>query len=98
MPAAPPPNRATELQRLLAELTGHTAAHVRPYGKHLLIQVKRDDSLDTVARLTESSRNYYTSAFRTHSGRWEPLPAAGNLRQTAEAVVSMLASYFDPEM
>ena len=98
MPVAPPPNCATELQRLLAELTGHTAAHVRPYGKHLLIQVKRGDSLDTVARLTESARNYYTSAFRTHSGRWEPLPAAGNLRQTAEAVVSMLASYLDPEM
>lgn len=68
------------------------------YGKHLLIQVKRDDSLDTVARLTESSRNRYTSAFRTHSGRWEPLPAAGNMRQTTEAVVSMLASYLDPEM
>ncbi len=98
MPTASPPNRATELQHLLAELTGHTAAHVRPYGKHLLIQVKRDDSLDTVARLTESSRNRYTSAFRTHSGRWEPLPAAGNMRQTTEAVVSMLASYLDPEM
>jgi len=98
MPTALFPNRASELQRLLAELTGHTAAHVRPYGKHLLIQMQRDDSLDTVARLTEASRNRYTAAFRTHSGRWEPLPAAGDLRQTAEAVVSMLAPYLDPAM
>ena len=77
MPTALFPNRASELQRLLAELTGHTAAHVRPYGKHLLIQMQRDDSLDTVARLTEASRNRYTAAFRTHSGRWEPLSALG---------------------
>jgi hypothetical protein len=98
MPTALFPNRASELQRLLAELTGHTAAHVRPYGKHLLIQMQRDDSLDTVARLTEASRNRYTAAFRNHSGRWEPLPAAGDLRQTAEAVVSMLAPYLDPTM
>jgi hypothetical protein len=98
MPATVSPDRAAELQRLLAELTGHTAAHVRPYGKHLLIQMRRDDALDTVARLTETARHHYTAAFRTHSGRWEPLPAVGNMRQTAEAVVTMLASYLDPSM
>ena len=26
---------------------------MRPYGKHLLIQMHRDDGVDTVARLTE---------------------------------------------
>ncbi len=53
---------AAELQRHLAELTGHTVAHVRPYGKHLLIQMQRDDAVDTVARLTEVARNKYTAA------------------------------------
>lgn len=98
MPATLLPDQAAELQRLLAELTGHTAAHVRPYGKHLLIQMRRDNALDTVARLTETARSHYTAAFRTHSGRWEPLPAAGNMQQTAEAVVAMLAPYLDPSM
>jgi hypothetical protein len=98
MPSAQLTNAAGELQRLLAELTGHTAAHVRPYGKHLLIQMQRDDSLDTVARLTATAGNHFAAAFRTHSGRWEPLPAAGNLRQTTEAVVSMLAPYLDLDM
>ena len=95
MPAALLPDRAAELQRLLAELTGHSACHVRPYGKHLLIQLRRE-SLDTVARLTVTTRNHYSAAFRTHSGRWEPLPAAGNLRNTAEAVVTLLAPYLEP--
>jgi hypothetical protein len=98
MPAVKPPNRAPELERLIAELTGHTAARVRPYGKHLLIQVQRDDSLDTVARLTESARDSYTAAFRSHSGRWEPLPVAGSMHNVTAAVVSMLAPYLDPGM
>jgi hypothetical protein len=88
---------AAELQRHLTELTGHTAAHVRPYGKHLLIQMHRDDSVDTVARLTEAVRNRYTAAFRSHTGRWEPLPVpAADLKQTAELVASLLAPYLEP--
>jgi hypothetical protein len=98
MPPAPLAQAAAaELQRNLAELTGHTAAHVRPYGKHLLIQLHRDDSVDTVARLTEVARNKFTAAFRSHTGRWEPLPApAADLRQTAELVTSLLAPYLEP--
>jgi len=87
---------AAELQRHLAELTGHTAAQVRPYGKHLLIQMHRDDAVDTVARLTEVARNKYTAAFRSHTGRWEPLPAAAaELRQAAELVATLLAPYLE---
>jgi hypothetical protein len=97
MPAPFAQAHAAELQRHLAELTGHTAAHVRPYGKHLLIQMHRDDGLDTVARLTEVSCNQYTAAFRSHTGRWEPLPApAADLKKTAELVTSLLAVYLEP--
>ena len=92
------PDRASELQGLLAQLTGHAAARVRRYGKYLLIQMQHDNSLDTVARLTQTGTDHYTAAFRTHSGRWEPLPAAGNLRQTAEIVVTILVPYLDPDM
>lgn len=97
MPAPLAQANAAELQRHLAELTDHTVARVRPYGKHLLIQMHRDDTVDTVARLTEVARNKYTAAFRSHTGRWEPLPApAANLRQTAELVTSLLAPYLEP--
>ena len=97
MPALVAQASAAELQRTLAELTGHTAAHVRPYGKHLLIQMHRDDSIDTVARLTETARNKYTAAFRSHTGRWEPLPTpAGDLQQIAGLVTTLLAPYLEP--
>jgi hypothetical protein len=87
--------RAAELQRHLAQLTGHDHARVRPYGKHLLIQMHRDDNVDTVARLTELARNRYSAAFRSHTGRWEPLPIEGDLKQAADAVTTFLAPYFD---
>ncbi len=97
MPAPLAQAQAVELQRHLAELTGHTAAHVRPYGKHLLIQMHRDDSIDTVARLTEVARDRYAAAFRSHTGRWEPLPApATELRQAARLVTTLLAPYLEP--
>ena len=97
MPAPLARANAAELQRNLVELTGHAAAHVRPYGKHLLIQMHRDDSVDPVARLTEVARDKYTAAFRSHTGRWEPLPGpAADLKQTAELVTTLLAPYLKP--
>jgi hypothetical protein len=62
----------------------------------LLIQMRRDDTVDAVARLTEAGRNTYTSAFRSHTGRWEPLPGTGDLAETADLVVSLLAPHLDP--
>ena len=88
--------KAAELQRQLATLTGHDLVQVKPYGKHLLIQMHRDGIVDTIARLTERGRNSYSSAFRSHTGRWEPLPGNGTLATTANSVVSLLGPYFDP--
>jgi hypothetical protein len=89
--------RADELQRHLARLTGHEQARVRPYGKHLLIQMHRGDDVDTVARLTELARNRYTAAFRSHTGRWEPLPINGDLKQAADSVATLLAPFLTAE-
>ncbi len=95
MPTFDVQRRGAELQRQLATLTGHDQATVRPYGKHLLIQMHRDDTVHTVARITEVARNVYSSAFRSHTGRWDPLPGTGTLAETADLVVSLLAPYLE---
>ena len=72
MPKIEAKAKAAELQRQIATLTGHQSARVKPYGKHLLIQMRsdaNDDSVDTIARLTELGRNSYSSAFRSHTGQ-----------------------------
>jgi hypothetical protein len=86
---------AAELQRQIATLTGHDLARVTPYGKHLLIQMHRDDGMHTIARLTALGRNAYSSAFRSHTGRWEPLPGTGDLATTTNLVVSLLGPYLE---
>ena len=102
MPAPHAQAKAAELQRQLATLTGHQHARVKPYGKHLLIQIHSagtdgdDDNVNTIARLTELGRNAYSSAFRSHTGRWEPLPGTGDLTTVANLVVTLLGAYFEP--
>ena len=96
MPTFDAQRKAAELQRQLASLAGHALAHVKPYGKHLLIQMHREDQVDTIARLTELGRNSYSAAFRSHTGRWEPLPGIGDLATVADLVVMLLNAYFDP--
>jgi hypothetical protein len=96
MPTFEAQGKAAELQRHLAKLTGHEQVQVKPYGKHLLIQMHRGDAVDTIARLTELGRNNYSSAFRSHTGRWEPLPGTANLTATANLVATLLAPYLDP--
>lgn len=100
MPTFEVQRKAAELERQLATLTGHQRAHVKPYGKHLLIQMRSDDDVkaggDTIARLTELARNSYSAAFRSHTGRWEPLPGTGDLATVADLVVSLLGPYFEP--
>jgi hypothetical protein len=88
--------RADELQRHLARFTGHEQVRVRPYGKHLLIQMHRgDDVVDTVARLTELDA--IATLFRSHTGRWEPLPITGDLKQAADSVATLLAPFLSAE-
>src|SRR6478752_5811426 len=96
MPTFDTQRKAAELQRQLATLTGHELVQVKPYGKHLLIQMHRENTIETIARLTELGRNLYSSAFRSHTDRWEPLPATGNLATTADLVASLLGPYLDP--
>ena len=96
MPTFEVQRKAAELERQLATLTGHRRARVKPYGKHLLIQMHREDHVDTIARLTELGRNSYSAAFRSHTGRWEPLPGIGDLATVADLVVTLLNPYFDP--
>lgn len=87
---------ATELLRHLTELTAQSALRVRPYGRHLLVQMQRDDQLDTVARITELAHGQYGAAFRSHTGRWEPLPGTPtDLKQAAVLLTTLLAPFFE---
>ena len=85
-----------ELQNKLRTLLGHDRLEVHSSGVHLLLKLIDDDGrAETIARLTQFRPNLFGAAFRTHKGRWEPLPVEGDLLEAAELVVDMLRPYFD---
>ena len=90
MPALPAKHHASELQRQLRALLDHDQIVTQAYGHHLLIKRLDDQAPIVVARLSELSRNRYGAAFRSHSGRWEPLPGTGTLDEMAQLVVTLL--------
>ena len=94
MPKTKPTDHGPELEQHLRTLLGHDRIRVKPYGSHLLIQLMSDDGdADTVARLTEQGQSIYGAAFRPLSGRWEPLPGVGPLKEMALLVTTLLGPY-----
>jgi len=96
MPTLSAKHHASELQRQLRALLGHDQIVTQAYGAHLLIKRLDDQDPIVVARLSELGRNLYGAAFRSHSGRWEPLPGSGPLDEMAQLVVTLLEPYLQP--
>ena len=88
---------AAGLERRLQERLGHQQVKVRPQGRHLLIQMDLGEEVETVARLTLIRGRIYGAAFRSHTGRWDPLPDEGSRDEMIEAIVSQLGPYLTPE-
>jgi hypothetical protein len=97
MPALPAKHQAAQLQRQLRSLPGHEQIVTQAYGRHLPIKRLDDEDATVVARLTELGRTRYGAAFRSHSGRWEPLPGTGTLDEMAQVVVTLLQPYLQPD-
>jgi hypothetical protein len=97
MPVLSTKHYAAELQHQLRSFLGHEQIVTQAYGRHLLIKRLDDEEATVVARLTELGRNRYEAAFRSHSGRWEPLPGTGSLEEMAEVVVTLRQPYLQPD-
>ena len=93
MPKQKPTSRAPELQQQLRQILGHDQITVKPYGNHLLIQLVQSGEVDTMARLTDLGHGAYGAAFRSMTGRWEPLPGTGPLKEMAELVTTLIGPY-----
>jgi len=97
MPALSAKHHASELQRQLRTLLGQDQIVTQVHGRHLLIKRVDDQDQIVVARLSELSRSRYGAAFRTHSGRWEPLLDYGTLDEMAQLVVTLLQPNLQPD-
>jgi hypothetical protein len=87
---------AADVEKTLRTRLGHEAVTVKPYGKHFLIQIDDDGQPDTIARITQLDSRTYGAAFKSHTGRWDPLPDEGTRDEMIAVVVEELGPYLDP--
>ena len=87
---------ARELQDILHAKGDYGHVAVRLARGHLQIEIEADDgSATTVARATYAGGGEFSLSFRSHTGRWEPLPMSGPMDVVAEMLTTALGAYLD---
>ena len=87
---------AERLRALIRGLGNYSHVDVRAHGDHLIVELLHDDEPQPVARATRLDDQTFGLSFRSHTGRWEPLPVSGGLEEIARAMTQELGAYIDP--
>lgn len=87
---------AQRLQDLIRQKGQYGHVEVRSRAQHLVVEVAFDGGRDPVARATAIDARNYALSFRSHTGRWEPLPVTGPLEEIARSITEELGAYIDP--
>ncbi len=80
---------------LIRQLGDYCHVDVRAHGNHLIVEVNHHDEREPVARATRLNDHTYELSFRSHTGKWEPIPIAGALEEIARAMTQELGPYLD---
>ncbi len=89
---------AVRLERLMHARGDYAHVTIRAQGHHLVVEV--DDgsgAKDPTARATSLGGGLYGVSFRSHTGRWEPVPIQGTLEDVAEALTVEFGPYLDQD-
>ena len=88
---------AQQLESLVRARGAYGHVGVRAARGHLLVENRSAQAApDVVARATPIGAGSYGLSFRTHTGRWEPMPVSGLLADVAAATVELLGPYLAP--
>lgn len=84
---------AARLQAAIRNVRDFGHVVVRALRGHLV--VFSDDDSTPVARLTPCGAAQFGLSFHRHTGRWEPMPFAGDLDEMAATVTTVLAPHLE---
>jgi hypothetical protein len=82
------------LQRRIHALGRYEHVRVRAQRGYLYVYTGDDDP---IARLYAMGAGRYGVEFHRHTGRWEPMPLAGEIGRVAYDLVNALGPYLDPQ-
>jgi len=80
---------ASDLEHHIRARGNYTHVTVRVRGRYLYLE----NGGEVVARVEPTSRSTYGLSFRSHTGRWEPMPVHGTLIEVAAGVVDTLGPF-----
>ena len=86
----PTDQEAQRLRDAIRSLGDYEHVRVRAERGHLNIY---PDEYEPVARFSPLGGGDYSLGFRNHTGRWEPMPFAGDIPHLAQDLVTTLAPY-----
>lgn len=87
---------AAHLQDMIRQRGDFAHVHVQARAGHLLVKTQDKQGIqDIVARATPIGGGEYGLSFRTHSGRWEPMPVSGDMDQIVSGLLDLLGPYLD---
>lgn len=87
---------ATRLEAMIHERGDYGHVHVKARAGHLHINTQDDQGVQTpLARATPLGGGQYGLSFRTHAGRWEPMPVSGSMEEILQGVIDLLGPYLD---
>ncbi len=90
---------AARLEQLIRQRGDYAHVHVQARAGHLVIRTQDSQGGQViVARATPLGGMEYGLSFRSHTGRWEPMPVSGILEQIVDGVMDFLAPFVDPHV
>ncbi len=88
---------AQEFQSILRGKGDYSHVYVCPRGAHLNVEVEDGQRMRRiVARATPLGAGEYGLSFRTHAGRWEPMPVSGSMQEVVDGLILCLKPFLDP--
>jgi len=87
---------AASLEHMIHQRGDYAHVHVQARAGHLLVKIQDNKGVQgTIARATPIGGGEYGLSFRTHTGRWEPMPVSGKMEEIIDGLVDCLGPYLD---
>lgn len=87
---------AARLEHMIRQRGDYAHVHVQARAGHLVVKTQDSQGVQvTLARATPIGAGQYGLSFRTHAGRWEPMPVSGVMEQIVEGLLGCLGPYLD---
>jgi hypothetical protein len=87
---------AARLEHMIRQRGDYAHVQVQARAGHLVVKAQDSQGVQVIiARATPIGAGEYGLSYRTHAGRWEPMPVSGLMEQIVEGLLGFLGPHLD---